>query len=137
MTEDRDNLLRQLTNLCRDMAKGHYAKVEELFELTKEGKYPPLIAEPAETFGLMMVKMEAGEYRPEQVIDALQKAKDDPSNAKKRLSEENVHLKKGRGHTFTSSGFLGTSPQIRDLVAKVEKVADAPVNVLITGETGT
>jgi transcriptional regulator with GAF, ATPase, and Fis domain len=137
MTNDRDKLLRYLINLCEDLSKGHYKKAKELFELTKEGKYPSLIAELAETFGMMMVKLEAREYRLEQVIDALKKAKAELSIAKKRLSEENIHLKKDLRQKFMPSGFLGANPQIRELIAKAERVADTPANILITGETGT
>ncbi len=136
-TGDRDNLLRHLIDLCEDLSKGRYKRVEELFELTKEGKYPPLVTELAEAFGLMMVKVESREYRLEQVIDTLKKANDKLSTAKEKLSTENVHLKKNLRQKFMLSGFLGTTPQIRDLIAKVERVADTPVNILITGETGT
>lgn len=137
MARGRDSVLKRLIDLCEDLSKGRYAKVEELFELTKEGKYPHLVTELAEAFGLMMVKVEAREYRLEQMIDSLKTANDELSTAKERLSTENIHLKKNLGHKFLPSGFLGTSPQIRDLIAKVEKVADTPVNILITGETGT
>jgi transcriptional regulator with GAF, ATPase, and Fis domain len=136
-TGDRDKLLKHLIDLCEDLSKGRYAKVEDIFELTKEGKYPHLVTELAEAFGMMMVKVEAREYRLEQVIDTLKQAKDELSAAKERLSTENIHLKKNLRQKFLPSGFLGTSPLIRDLIAKVEKVADTPVNILITGETGT
>ncbi len=134
---DKDGLLRRLIDLCEDLSKGHYAEVEELFELTKEGKYPPLVTELAEAFGLMMVRVEAREYRLEQMIDALKEANDELLDAKERLSEENVHLKTNLRNKFIFSRFVGTSPQIRELIAKVEKIADTPVNILITGETGT
>lgn len=136
-TGAKEKLLKHLIDLCEDLSKGRYAKIEELFELTKEGKYPPLVTELAEAFGLMMVKVEAREYRLEQVIETLKKANDELSAAKERLSTENIHLRKNLRHKFLPSGFLGTSPQVRDLIAKVEKIADAPVNILITGETGT
>lgn len=135
--ENKDKLLKYLIDLCEDLSMGRYAKVEELFELTKEGKYPSLITELAEAFGLMMVKVEAREYRLDQMIGALKRTKDELSSAKERLSAENVHLKKNLRHKFLPSGFLGTSPQVRELTTKVEKVADTPVNILITGETGT
>jgi len=119
------------------LSKGRYAKVEELFELTKEDQYPPLITELAEAFGLMMVKVEVKEYRLGQVIDTLKKANDELSGAKERLSAENIHLRKGLRHKPLPAGFIGTNPQIRELIAKAEKVADTPLNILVTGETGT
>jgi len=35
------------------------------------------------------------------------------------------------------SRILGVSPEMQNLVEKIEKIADTPVNVLLTGETGT
>ena len=134
---DPNRLLKYLIDLCEEISKGHYTKIEELFELTKEGKYPQRVTELAEAFGMMMVKVEAREYRLEQVIDDLKKAKADLSDAKDRLFRENIHLKQTLRHRFVPSRMLGVNPQIVGLLKKVEKIADTPLNILITGETGT
>lgn len=134
---DPNRLLKYLIDLCEEISKGHYTKIEELFELTKEGKYPQRVTELAEAFGMMMVKVEAREYRLEQVIDDLKKAKAELSDAKDRLFRENIHLKQTLRHRFVPSRMLGVNPQIVGLLKKVEKIADTPLNILITGETGT
>ena len=137
MMRDPNRLLKYLIDLCEEISKGHYTKIEELFELTKEGKYPQRVTELAEAFGMMMVKVEAREYRLEQVIDDLKKAKAELSDAKDRLFRENIHLKQTLRHRFVPSRMLGVNPQIVGLLKKVEKIADTPLNILITGETGT
>lgn len=134
---DPNRLLKYLIDLCEEISKGHYTKIEELFELTKEGEYPQRVTELAEAFGMMMVKVEAREYRLEQVIDDLKKAKAELSDAKDRLSRENIHLRQTLRHRFVPSRMLGVNPQIVGLLKKVEKIADTPLNILITGETGT
>jgi class 3 adenylate cyclase len=64
-------LIRLLTDLTHKVARGDYRHVDELFELTKPEKYPPTIYELAESFGMMLVQVEAREFRLEQMIDEL------------------------------------------------------------------
>ncbi|HEX3037245.1 MAG TPA: sigma 54-interacting transcriptional regulator [Thermodesulfobacteriota bacterium] len=57
--------------------------------------------------------------------------------SKSRLQQENVILReKVRGKFFVSN-IAGASPRIREIVKLIEKIADSPLNVLITGESGT
>ena len=71
------DLFEMLNSCCKKIASGQYNKeeAERLFELAKKGRYPGLLAELAESFGMMMVKVEAREYRLKQAIDELEKAK--------------------------------------------------------------
>jgi class 3 adenylate cyclase len=64
-------LIRLLMDLTRKVARGEYSCLDELFELTKPDKYPPIICEMAESFGLMWVQVEARELHLEQMIDEL------------------------------------------------------------------
>jgi class 3 adenylate cyclase len=64
-------LIPLLTDLTHKVARGDYKHVDELFELTKTDKYPPAICELAESFGMMLVQVEAREFRLEQMIDEL------------------------------------------------------------------
>ena len=68
-------LIKRLNSLCKEIAYSRYnrAEADALFELTKTDLYPPLLAEMAESFGLMMVKVEAREFRLEQIIEELRK----------------------------------------------------------------
>ncbi len=64
-------LINLLTDLTRKVARGEHQFVDELLELTKEGKYPAVISELAESFGLMWVQVEARELHLESMIDEL------------------------------------------------------------------
>ena len=70
-------LFEMLNQACRKIASGHYDQkdAERLFELAKRERYPSLLADLAEAFGLMMVKVEAREFRLKQALDDLEKAK--------------------------------------------------------------
>ncbi len=86
---------------------------------------------------MMIVKIEAREFRLEQIIEDLKKAQAELAAAKQKLSRENINLRKNLLRTYTFSGILGTSRTIKDVIAKAERIADTTVNVLLTGETGT
>jgi len=116
---------------------GSFGRHDEIFELTKAGHYPQLVTKLAESFGMMMVKVEAREFHLEQIIEKLKKSQAELSTAREMLDRENRNLKKSLREKFSAGRILGTSRAMQDLVAKIERVADTPVNVLITGETGT
>ncbi len=130
--------LKYLSGLCREISLGHYKNARELFELTKQtGDYPEEINELAEAFGMMLVKVEAREFNLLKIIDELEETKEKLELAKEKLARDNVGLRKTLGRNFSINRIVGQSKKIRELLKQVEKVADTPVNVLITGETGT
>ena len=53
-----------LNSACKRIAAGQYEQsdADKLFEFAKEGRYPSLLAELAESFGMMLVKVEAREF---------------------------------------------------------------------------
>jgi hypothetical protein len=59
------DLFEMLNSACND----------RLFEFAKEGRYPSLLVELAESFGMMLVKVEAREFERSQIIEELEKAK--------------------------------------------------------------
>ena len=71
------DLFEMLNFLCKKIASGRYEQsdVDRLFELSKRYKYPALLTELAESFGMMMVKVEAREYQLQQTIAELEKEK--------------------------------------------------------------
>jgi hypothetical protein len=87
-------VLERLIVLCQEFARGNYEKVNELSELTIAREHPRVVAELAESFGMMMVKVEAREVRLEQIIEDLEKTKRELEIARKKLAMENVELKK-------------------------------------------
>ena len=71
------DLFEMLNASCKKIASGNYNKKDAqwLFELAKKGRYPSFLTELAESFGMMMVKVEAREYRLKQIIEELKAAK--------------------------------------------------------------
>jgi len=132
-----DQVLDRLIAVAEDLSMGRYGKYDDIFELTKSGQYPPLIARFAESFGMMAVKVEAREYRLEQIIEELRATELQLRTAREQLARENSSLKKNLRRSFPFSSILGTSPQIRELIGKAERIADSRLSVIITGETGT
>jgi len=132
-----NQLLDRLIAVAEDLSMGRYGKYDDIFELTKSGQYPPLIARFAESFGMMAVKVEAREYRLEQIIEELRATELQLRTAREQLARENSSLKKNLRRSFPFSSILGTSPQIRELIGKAERIADSRLSVIITGETGT
>jgi transcriptional regulator with PAS, ATPase and Fis domain len=86
---------------------------------------------------MMAVKVEAREYRLEQIIEELRATEAQLRTAREQLARENSTLKKNLRRSFPFSSILGTSPQIRELISKAERIADSRLSVIITGETGT
>jgi len=68
-----DRLLDHLTDVARSIYRDIYKDSNEIFELAKTGTYPRQVNELAESFGMMIVKVEARELRLQQTIDKLKK----------------------------------------------------------------
>jgi vacuolar-type H+-ATPase subunit I/STV1 len=86
------DLFEMLNSACKKIAAGKYEKsdADRLFEFAKEGRYPSLLAELAESFGMMLVKIEAREFELAQIIEELEKAKAKLEDYSQGLEE---HLK--------------------------------------------
>jgi hypothetical protein len=71
------DLFEMLNSCCKKIASGKYdmADSDHLFELSKKGRYPGVLSELAEAFGMMMVKVEAREFRLKEIIEELEQAK--------------------------------------------------------------
>ena len=61
-------LLRHLTTILNEVSQGNPTNIETIFEMTKEGIYPVDVAELAESFGMMIVNIEAKQHRLEQLM---------------------------------------------------------------------
>ncbi len=70
------DLFEMLNAACKNIASGKYDKADSdrLFELAKKGRYPSVLSELAESFGMMMVKVEAREFRLKEIIEELEQA---------------------------------------------------------------
>ena len=73
------DLLDMMNSSFKKIASGNYDNkdVERLFELSKTDRYPGIFTEMAESFGMMMVKVEAREFKLKQTIEELEKTKND------------------------------------------------------------
>jgi hypothetical protein len=71
------DIFEMLGQACHKIASGHYDQtdLERIFELSKKGRYPSFLADLAESFGMMMVKVEAREFKLKQMVDELEKTK--------------------------------------------------------------
>ena len=71
------DLLDMMNSSFKKIASGEYDKkdVEKLSELSMTGRYPSLFTEMAESFNMMMVKVEAREFQLKQTINELEETK--------------------------------------------------------------
>ena len=69
------DLFEMLNSLCKKIASGKYdqSDVDRLFDMAKDKRYPGLLTELAESIGMMMVKVEAREFRLKEIIKELEK----------------------------------------------------------------
>ena len=56
---------------------------------------------------------------------------------KRRLTLENIHLRREVQREYSFAGIIGRSQKIKDLLGLVRSIAETDVTVLIQGETGT
>jgi hypothetical protein len=84
------DLFEMLNNCCKKIASGNYDQVDSdrLFELAKKGRYPGILNELAESYGMMMVKIEAREFRLKQIIEELEETKASLKEGANGSSEE-------------------------------------------------
>ncbi len=134
---NRKTLLQHLIHLSREISRGRFGNPDDLFELTKTGDYPSDITELAESFGMMIVKVEAREYQLQQTIDKLRSANTELTAARNRLARENTSLRQNILDKKFSKRIIGQNKQIREILSMIERLADSSINILLNGETGT
>ena len=72
MGVEHHQVLEHLLELVRQAARGDYGRAQGIFDLTKSSVDDPLVQELAEAFGMMLVKVEAREFRLTQLVEKLQ-----------------------------------------------------------------
>ncbi len=85
MDDKTDALIQRLIANAKKIQLARYEELDELFDYTKDHIYPKRIAELAEAFGMMAVKLEAREYDLERKITEIEEAA-----SKLRLSNEKL-----------------------------------------------
>ncbi|TCT02479.1 PP2C family protein-serine/threonine phosphatase [Aquabacter spiritensis] len=84
--------LARLERVCWQIAHGSYSHADELFEMTIAEDASPTLRQLAESFGFMLVQVEAREMRLTGLIDDLRAAHADLEVANRRLAKENAEL---------------------------------------------
>ena len=84
------DLFEMLSSTCKKFATGQYetTDADRIFELSKKGRYPSFLAELAESFGMMLVKVEAREFERSRFIEELEKTKADLENYSQKLEKQ-------------------------------------------------
>jgi hypothetical protein len=64
------DLLDMMNASFKKIASGKYDKkdVEKLLDLSKTGRYPHIFSEMAESFSMMMIKVEARDFQLKQLL---------------------------------------------------------------------
>lgn len=111
-----DKILTHLIELTKDVSQGVYDRAGEIFEYTKAGDYPERIAELAESFGMMIVKVEGREYQLEQIIEELRQKNEELEATLRRvalLEHIKTHLSKFVPESVKK--IIETAPEAPDL----------------------
>jgi len=91
-----EKMLEQLIVAAENLSMGRYDDHEQLFAMTDSEHYPPVITRFAEAFGMMSVKVEAREFRLEQMIGELTIARDELTIANERLQQSLLDLRQAQ-----------------------------------------
>jgi len=73
MAELNPSVIKLLTDQANEIVAGSYSNADKLFSLTDPTRNDPDVANLAEAFGMMTVKVEAREFALHQTIEELKK----------------------------------------------------------------
>ncbi len=108
-SDNDDKLFKILLDAAKKVSMGAYDQTDSLMDLTNEKKYPPMVSELAEAFGMMIVQVESREFNLEQLLASLKE-----KNKKLEETLQRVMLLEGiRGHL---SKFVPQS--VQDIIAE-------------------
>ncbi len=93
MADETGDFTGRLRDLCGELARGDYAKIESLFAMTIDADASPMVQELAEAFGSMAVQIEAREYRLGEMLAELKEANRRLEDANRTVTTENVTLR--------------------------------------------
>lgn len=111
--------------------------IDALFALTEQGKASKEISSLAESFGLMLVKLETRELKQKELIEALKKNNQALEVAKQKLGEQNRSLVVSLREKYSPAQFVGQCPQMQAAKQVALNIARHPINTLILGASGT
>ena len=85
-------LFQQLARILNEVSQGNTTNIETIFELTKEGVYPPEIVNLAESFGMLIVNIDAKQQRLERLLADLQDKNKALEQASSSLLNANIGM---------------------------------------------
>jgi regulator of replication initiation timing len=88
-----DAIVTKLSGLCRSIAGGQYEGLDDLFALADNARVGVDLRALAEAFGLMVVQIEAREFRLSNTIEELEETSRQLRVAKEQLQQENTSLR--------------------------------------------
>jgi signal transduction histidine kinase len=91
-----EKMLEQLIVVAENLSMGNYGDHDQLFAMTDSENYPPFISRFAEAFGMMAVKIEAREFRLEQIISDLTRTRDELAVSNERLKQSLLELQQAQ-----------------------------------------
>lgn len=86
------SLFKQLVKVMNEVSLGNTTNVETIFELTKEGTYPSEITNLAESFGMMIVNIDAKQQRLERLLSDLQERNRELGQVSQNLLNANIGM---------------------------------------------
>jgi class 3 adenylate cyclase len=130
--ESRDRILKDLIRLTGEVSRGQYDNAREIFEFTKSGRYPGLVSELAESFGMMLVQIEAREYRLEGMIEDLNRKNIELEKTLRKVELlENIKTHLGKFVPESVRKIIESTPDAPDLEKR-----EADVSVLFLDIAG-
>lgn len=91
--QERRKAMQSLAAICEAIALGRFEEVDLLFDMVADESLPIDIRGLAETFGSMVVQVEAREFHAHQLIADLTETQRQLEAAQKQLRRENADLK--------------------------------------------
>ncbi|MBI9089832.1 MAG: sigma-54-dependent Fis family transcriptional regulator [Desulfobacterium sp.] len=111
--------------------------IGNLFALTDQAKTSKVFSSLAESFGLMLVKLEARELKQEKLIEALKENNRALEIAKGKLGEQNRSLVLSLREKYSPAQFVGQCRQMQKAKQLALNIAMRPINTIILGASGT
>lgn len=111
-----DQALKDLIALTREVSQGNYEKAEEVFHLTDVNTQEPLVAELAEAFGMMIVQVEAREYRLQNLVRDLERKNAELQASLHKIQMlEHIRVNLGKFVPRSVADLIDSQPEAPDL----------------------
>lgn len=125
-------ILKQLAEVTHEISRGDYGRAQDVFDLTQAGSNIPELEELAESFGMMLVQVEAREFRLSQLIADLEETNAQlEATLKKIRLLENIKSHLGKFVPESVKSLIETNPDNPDLMKR-----DRDVSVLFLDVAG-